>query len=385
VELGSSDAEELMRQLSELAERGDPEGLYGVGYLRLMGLEGGRAGAAEGAHKLLRAAAETHQHAGAHALLGLAYARGRGGLPLDYGKAFEHYELAALGGDLDGMFGEAWMTLHGLGVAAAPARAFELFTTLHEEGHWLGPYQLARMYSEGQGTKQNCTEAWRLVQNFVQQEGPWAPAHSEAIELLDAGNGWGALSIFNELAEAGAAGGAANAGWVLRKGLALPGERGKAAAEEFFLRSARAGEHASWVDMGNLWYSADRFGLGTEPDMDKAFSFYSLAAEAGLAEGAFSLAHMHFWGHGTPRDFRAAAALLEHSVGYAQDNEKLVVQLALWALTAHGCMRGLQGWWSGTPSGLAFVLASLAFAAACHLALLWWPRARPVPGPAAAR
>ena len=386
VKLGSADAEALMRHLSELAEGGDPEGLYGVGYLRLMGLEGGQAGAAGGAHKLLRAAAETHQHAGAHTLLGLAYALGRGGLPRDYRKAFEHYELAALGGDLDGKFGEAWMTLHGLGVASEPAKAFEAFTVIHEEGHWLGPYQLAQMHAEGQGTPRNCAEAWRLIKDFVQQEGPWAPAHSEAIELLDAGNGWGALSIFNELAEVGAAGGAANAGWVLRKGLALPGEQGMAAAEEFFLRSAKSGEPAGWVDAGDLWYSAEPFGLGAEPEMQKAFRYYSRAAEAGLAEGAFCLAHMHFWGHGTPRDFQAAGVLLEQSVGYAQDNEKIVVQLALWALTWHGFMRGLQGWLSGTPSGVAFVLGSLACAAVCHFALLRRPQARPwAPRPAVAR
>ena len=114
-------------------------------------------------------------------------------------------------------------------------------------------------------------------------------------------------------------------------------------------------------------------GLAAEPEMQKAFRYYSRAAEAGLAEGAFCLAHMHFWGHGTPRDFQAAGVLLEQSVGYAQDNEKIVVQLALWALTGHGFMRWLQGWLSGTPSGVAFVLGSLACAAVCHFALLRRP------------
>ena len=384
VELGSPEAEELVQDIMLSAARGEPEGLYEAGYLHLVGLEPPGSDPAE-AQKYLREAAEVFEHAGAHTLLGVAYARGIGGLPQDFERALEHYQMAASKGDLDGMFGEAFMYQRSLGVEGHydnPEMAYLLFKTVADRGHWAATYQMALMTLRGEGVEKNCTEAWRQVQSFVQQEGPWAPAHSEAIGMLDAGNGWGALTIFNELSVAVVAGGAANAGWVLRKGdadlgptrgLGHPRAREGAAAQDFFLRSAKAGEQglhppepAGWVDAGNMWYAADRHGLDAKPDMRRALEYYKKAADEGVAEGTYSLAYMHFWGLGTPQDSKVALALLQKSREVSVGSETVIADGILLAAQLAMLLH--------EHAGFLCIVGSIVAAVACHAALIRRPQ-----------
>jgi TPR repeat protein len=91
-------------------------------------------------------------------------------------------------------------------------------------------------------------------------------------------------------------------GWVLLTVVPTAATAGSTEAVDLVTR-AEAGE--PWAQL-NLGAAYDHGLAGFTPDPVRAVAWYRRAAEAGLAEAQFNLAHCLATGNGTPRDDRAA-------------------------------------------------------------------------------
>lgn len=83
-------------------------------------------------------------------------------------------------------------------------------------------------------------------------------------------------------------------------------------SEQALLKLEHAGNKYAANSLGYIYYS-DRLG---EPDYDKAFHYFSEAAEAGVAEARYKLSDLYRKGHGVEKDPDKAIAMLKKVYSY---------------------------------------------------------------------
>ena len=95
--------------------------------------------------------------------LGVLYAEGKEGLPVDERKAFSYYLKAAEAGNTDGMYNVAMKYKDGIGTQQDGAKAFHYFQMGAEKGDYDCLYHVSRYYFTGEwGVPQDYAECLRV-------------------------------------------------------------------------------------------------------------------------------------------------------------------------------------------------------------------------------
>ncbi|KAI8464707.1 MAG: hypothetical protein J3K34DRAFT_525980 [Monoraphidium minutum] len=232
------------------AEGGDAMALYNLGYMHLNGLH--VATDADQARAFFERAAARGLAAG-HTGLGVLASEGAGGVARNYTAARRHFEAAANGSNADAMFNLGNIYAYGLGVKRDVSAALKWYDRAYVAGHWRSPLALALLYADGKdGIAFDCSEAERLLWQFVAERSAWGPSLRGALRALDAGRPWQALVRYLLLAEQGCEAAAANAAFMLQRGAGARGGGTLALALRLLHRSSVLNSTSSMVDLAAL-------------------------------------------------------------------------------------------------------------------------------------
>ena len=309
-----------LEKLRRQAEQGDGAAQYELGRLYHAG---------EKVEKNLETAASWYEkaaqngHAEAALKLGIFYKLGKGRVQ-DYNRARELFEYAASKASVSALNELGVLFRHGQGVPVDYEKAVAYYRTAADRGFANAQYNLAVHYSKGWGVPQNYEEAVKLYRLAADQ-----------------GN---LNAIFN-------------LGCILKRG-----EPGVPKDEKEAFRLFSAGAMNNHAGCANNVGDCFETGSGTEKDLKKAFTWYSLAAgkdvpiaqkslgilykngeggikknlelavkyirkasENGLAQGHYELGLLYETGEGVVQDKTEAGKLYQKAAegGYAKALDKL--------------------------------------------------------------
>ncbi|KAG1653558.1 hypothetical protein FOA52_006967 [Chlamydomonas sp. UWO 241] len=296
-----------LRGFEDAAEMGDVAATYSVGYMHLQGL------GLPGGEKNVTRARQQFEHARA---LGLPVAWcGLGSMHWG-GQAFDHnftsaMELFHLGAEADSpdcYLKIGLMYSMGLGVQTNATRAVEHMEAARKLGHWRAPFNLGLMYErphEDGAVPQNVTAALANYRLLAVARGGWTLAVQGAADALDGGDEWGALAGMVLAAEQGSDVAAANAGWMLKRGLGFEGPKRVFMAARMLERAARQKHAGSRMELAQLLLEEEDLG----PLRERARAARAWLREAvrardpeGLTAVAWARQHgLHDWARNTSR------------------------------------------------------------------------------------
>jgi hypothetical protein len=240
----------------------------------------------KGAEKIFRQLAEKGNPSGMY-YLGRMYASGQGGLPEDYAEAFDWYSSAALANQKDAQYALAVMYEAGKGTGKNPEEADHWYEKSAQNGCAAAQYQRA---------ESAFAEASRWAEQVAIDEGNKS--------LQDADNSKYRQNL--ELAVAwyrkAASQNYAGAQYMLGR-LSASGE----GLSQDFRASVAYYEQASGQGFPDaLFYLAlmHHSGLGVEKDADKAVSLYEQAVEQGSRAAMFYLGNCYYYGNGVDQNAR---------------------------------------------------------------------------------
>jgi Caspase domain/Sel1 repeat len=161
----------------------------------------------------------------------------------DYLKALPLFQTAAENGDMDGMYGLAWLYGNGLGVIQDRTQAKEWYQKAADLGHAVAMTSLGSLYENGLGVTKDYAKA-----------GAW---YQKAADLGD------------DIAMG-------NLGYLYENGLGVAEDYSKAGA--WYQKAAELGDAPSMTSLGSLYEN----GLGVTKDYAKARAWYQKAANSRL-------------------------------------------------------------------------------------------------------
>ena len=244
--------------------------------------------------------------------LGDAYRMGDG-VPLDYTRAAEFYELACEGG-----YAEACMRLRmlgfqyrdGDGVPQDLARAAELYQQACDGGDaracWLAGY----IYNEGNGVPLDQSRARELYGRAC--AGGYAGGCYSLGTMYAMGEGVPldrsrAAELYERACEGGVAVGCTSLGMMYRDGEGVSQDLIRAAA--LYGRGCESGDAAGCRFLGYMYADGD----GVTQDRERAAELYGRACEDGDVTGCWTLGYVYQKGEGVPLDRERAAELYEQT------------------------------------------------------------------------
>eukprot|EP00798_Chlamydomonas_sp_ICE-L_P030619 gene30619-35630_t len=359
--LGMPDAQRRMFD-DDLATRGMPDAQRRMGYRRLMGqgmemdLEGAwndfEAAAAQGdEHAIfnlgymamkglhvpenMTRAREYFEKATvkdlsyAHNGVGVMQWNGQGGFPANLTAAFISFEKGAAGNNSDSVYNMALMLSSGYGTDKNVTKAAELYELADVLGHWRAAYELAVILADGRGEEvpKDVERSVKLFRKFFRDRAQWNEGISAASKAMEEGEEFGALMHNIMIAEQGSERAAANAAFMLQRGLGYSGPGHQDMAANLFERAAnqlclpfsgyafaaRATPSANLPirrnhpqPTGHMIFRADELSLTRRPNMSQVFHWYNKSVANNLTEGLFYLGWAHHQGVGTlPNNTRA--------------------------------------------------------------------------------
>lgn len=288
-------------------------------------------------------------------VVGVLYAHGLFGFPLDESKAVLHYYFAALGGSQDAQLALSYRHENGIGVprscpsavlyAEGPAAAA---ATAVEESFSLLMY-MPKLHSDRlsdevlEGIHSDISRAESQIVSFYHNAADKGDNNAQValghLYLL------GVKGVKQDLAAAAehflAAAGEhdllsmSNLGLMYLHGLGVEADPATAAA---FLKAPV--EDSLPIALNTMGYM-HWHGIGVEKDADKAFSMFKKAAEGGYVDSVYNIALMHMKGEPPiQRDFRAA---VQHfRVAAAQGHVPSLVKLGKLQAAGIGTARDCQ-------------------------------------------
>jgi SEL1 protein len=306
-----------------------------AGYLGRMSLRG------EGIEQSYKKALKWFQRglksgdAGSQYGLGLMYQSGLG-VPKNLAKATEYFKAAA---DQDYpsaqvSLGALYLDQGGPSEIQIANRCFELATRY---GHIEAFYYLAEMIDQGIGRDRSCALATAYYKTVAEKAEPLLSTFAEANQAYEEGDNELALVDFMMAAEQGYEKAQANVAYLLdqkRSMLTLPSLLPLQKATHPFLqnavlaliywtRSAKQNNIDSMVKMGDYYL----YGIGTEPDMEKAATCYAAASEFHQsAQALYNLGWMHENGIGLTQDFHLAKRFYDQAL---ETNEEAYLPVTL--------------------------------------------------------
>ena len=248
--------------------------------------------------------------------LGEAYRTGDG-VPHDYIRAAEFYELAC-----DGGYAESCMSFHllailygrlgvsepGEGVHKDQELAARMYQIACDAGAAAGCRKLAHMYDMGSGVSLDRGHAAELFERACEGGDPRSCGKLGVMYF----NGEGvpldrvrAAEVYQKACDGGQASSCFLLGFSYRLGSGVRQDSERAA--ELFGQACDSGEAAACGFLGNMY----REGEGVPLDRSRATELYERACDGGTTEGCHSAALMHANGDGVPLN-RGRAAELHH-------------------------------------------------------------------------
>ncbi|KAK4178640.1 hypothetical protein QBC36DRAFT_324253 [Triangularia setosa] len=274
--------------------------------------------------------------------LGLLHLNGYG-VPMDVPKSTDYFKAAAM---QDYPYAEVALgALHldqgGTEDLAAANHYFELAARWAniESYYYLGELNLL-----GVGREKSCSAALGYFKSVSERAEPFVSSWAEANLAYDDGDEELALLEYLGAAEQGYEKAQNNVAymldpeqslleipqWLYRRALKSPLLRNPRLALTYWTRSARQGNIDSLVKMGDYYL----YGIGAEPDVDKALQCYQGASEyQQSAQAMYNLGWMHEHGIGLQQDYHLAKR--HYDAAYEINEEAyLPVSLSLLKLRA---------------------------------------------------
>ena len=315
----SGDYQTAFRELSPLAEKGDPIAQYytGLMYDKGMGAEKNETEALKWFRKAapgLRRAAEKG-NTEAQWRLGVMYNNGYG-VAKDYAEALKWYRKAADQGNAFGQVTLGLMYNNGDGVAEDYAEAVKWYRKAADQGNAFGQFNLGTMYEDGNGVAKDCAEAVKWYRKAADQGYARGQYHLGRMYA----NGYGvtkdyaeAVKWYRKAADQGDADGQSNLGVMYINGYGVAEDH--AEALKWFRKAADQGNASGHSHLGSMYYG----GYGVAKDYAEAVKWYRKAADQGDADGQYYLGDMYENGKGVPKDRKEARNWYEKAA--SQDNK----------------------------------------------------------------
>lgn len=192
----------------------------------------------------------------------------------DYKNAVKWHKKAAKPGHLDAEFQLGYIYQEGLGeIERNPYKARKYYEPLAASGNAAALNNLANLYNDGRGVRQDYKKALDLYLKSAKKGNPLAMFHAGIIYYKGHQN-----SRNNEME-----------------------------AAEWIEKSAKAGHLPAIIKMGHF----SRKGIGVEPDNIKAMEWYKKAAQAGSEKGDYWVGRSHLMNYSSPKELDLAIASLE--------------------------------------------------------------------------
>ena len=239
--------------------------------------------------------------------LGFQYRDGDG-VPQDLARAAELYQHACDGADARACSLVGFMYAEGNGVLLDQSRATELYGRACEGGDASGCWFLAFSYYKGEGVPVDRARAAELYGRAC-QGGDADGCYSFAV-MHDEGDGVPldqsrATELYERACAGGSADGCFNLGIHYYNGEGVRQDWARAA--DLFERGCGGGEPTSCFNLGAHYYK----GEGVPVDRARAAELYGRACEGGDANGCTRLGRMYRDAEGVSQDMARAALLLE--------------------------------------------------------------------------
>jgi len=281
-----------MRLLRPLADQGDSDSQYKLGFMYEWGL-GVSQDSAEAVNWLRKAAEQGH--ANAQYNLGIMYDGGSPDIPQDkeeaarwHAEAVKGFRKAADQGEAQAQNDLGFMYEQGLGVSRDYTEAANWYRKAAEQGEIAAIHALGRMYKQGLGVEQNYAEAVKWYRKSA-----------------DAGLSWGQYNL----------------GLMYREGQGVPQSYVEAA--KWFRKAADQADARAQNDLGIMYET----GQGVAQNYAEAAKWYRKAAEAGRAIAQINLGAMYAYGRGVSQDY--VLAHMWTNLAAARLNEKVTRDKAL--------------------------------------------------------
>ncbi|GBC06909.1 hypothetical protein RclHR1_07130008 [Rhizophagus clarus] len=185
-------------------------------------------------------------------------------------------------------------------------KAFHLFVNAANEGHLLAQYYVGKCYESGIGTEKNENLAFKYFENFIRKD--YSTGRLKVGQNLDIDTKKGlklAVHWYKRAMDNGSVIAMCNLGILYLIEYSI-NEHYLEEAFKLFKNSAK-GYPGGMVMLGYCYY----YGIGTEPDVQKAFNLYQELAELGNDIAQYNLAFMYIRGKGVKRDVNQAIELYE--------------------------------------------------------------------------
>uniref|UniRef100_A0AC35U1L7 Protein sel-1-like protein 1 n=1 Tax=Rhabditophanes sp. KR3021 TaxID=114890 RepID=A0AC35U1L7_9BILA len=277
----------------------------------------------------------------AYTSLGYMYLFGRG-VNVDYKKALKLFAIAVeQSSHPEAQMYLGYMNLKGLAVVnksyfAGITRDFAVATKHFQQAGTSGSiqafYWMAQMYTHGLGVGRKCETAVDLMKVVVER-GKWGSNFHTAYNFYKNGQILESITQYLLYADAGYDQGQSNAAFIMDKnyeanatGLFDPKN-----ILQMWKRSAEQNNADARIKLGDYLY----YGKGTEKNFKDAAAHYKIAAEKFLNSGArFNLGYMHEHGIGLPKDLHLAKRYYDSALEVNSD-AILPVTLAFLPSTAN--------------------------------------------------
>lgn len=333
------DQAEAINYFLRAAEANDAQALAYLGKIYLGGNEVGEQDY-EKAHSFFSKAASLGNPNGKSGL-GYMYLEGLG-VEKDYWKALDYFKSA--GENVDAQLHLGNMYYHGLGVIPDYKMAIKYFSMASQAGHLLAIYKLAEVHATGTGVLRSCQTAVELYKT-VAERGRWSEllmdAHSDYWGHSRSPDHSKAAAKYLLMAELGYEVAQSNSAFLLDRnevGDLFPGEELQKRAMVYYSRSAAQGNSYARVRLGDFHY----YGWATQVDFETAAFHYRIASEDFKnAQAMFNLGYMYEQGHGLPQDIHLAKRFYDMAAETSAD-AKIPVLLALFKLGLLFALKNLQ-------------------------------------------
>lgn len=172
------------KSVLKMAQKGDTEAQYEVGYMYLWGRDGAPWNSKKAIEWYVKAAGSGHVNARNE--LGIIYATGRIGIKTDYSKAQELFLKAGADGCGNAFGNLAWMYMKGIGFEVDYQKAIEYFTKGANLGDRECMMNLGWIYSQGLGVSKDSKKAREWYDKATKISGKNTTGHiSDNFRLME--------------------------------------------------------------------------------------------------------------------------------------------------------------------------------------------------------
>ena len=246
--------------------------------------------------------------------LGDAYRTGHG-VPLDYTRAAEYYEVACDGGHADScrrLRSLGFQYRDGDGVPQDLARAAELYQQACDGGDARACWLVGYMHYEGNGVPIDHVRAARFYQ--VACDGGHSPGCRSLGSLYQHGKGvtlnhGRAAALYRRACDGGNASGCWNLGSMYQRGEGVPLDRARAA--KLYERACDGGSAYGCYRLALMYQG----GEGVTLDRARAAELYRRACDGDDMSGCRNLGWSYYYGHGVGQAKSVAASLFRKACG----------------------------------------------------------------------